>query len=190
MFVGDLVNKGPASIEVLDAFVKLGAWSVRGNHDDGALKRFVPSLPSCVEAGVRKSNLTLAFCRWNALQNDPGMTLKPQHAWISKMERRHAEVLEGLPFTISIPSFGVVVVRHRGGIWIPDEMRQLADLNLITTTVSRVKGKFQGITLLPSRSMPGSHLACLSQSRICGQCTSNETCFPTPRPQPRWMQAH
>ena len=39
VFVGDLVNKGPYSAEVVKFVRKIGARCVRGNHDDAALSK-------------------------------------------------------------------------------------------------------------------------------------------------------
>lgn len=38
VFVGDLVNKGPSSAEVVKFVKNIGALCVRGNHDDSALQ--------------------------------------------------------------------------------------------------------------------------------------------------------
>ena len=40
VLVGDLVNKGPHSAAVVAAARRLGALSVRGNHDDSALEAY------------------------------------------------------------------------------------------------------------------------------------------------------
>ena len=40
VLVGDLVNKGPCSQEVVSFVRKIGAHCVRGNHDDAALTEF------------------------------------------------------------------------------------------------------------------------------------------------------
>ena len=40
ILVGDLVNKGPYSAEVIALVRKIGAYCVRGNHDEAALEEF------------------------------------------------------------------------------------------------------------------------------------------------------
>ena len=72
--------------QVLDTLIRLRARSVRGNHDDAILHR------------------------WHAW-HETGTPLKPQHAWLEGMQPRHVEALDSLPFTISIPSYGITVVR-------------------------------------------------------------------------------
>jgi hypothetical protein len=74
---------------VIDALIRLGARSVRGNHDDASLHR------------------------WRAWREE-GTPLKPQHAWLEMMEPRHVAALDALPFSISIPSYGITVVSDRG----------------------------------------------------------------------------
>ncbi len=71
--------------QVLDALLHLGALSVRGNHDDAILQR------------------------WRDWR-EGSEPLKPEHAWLVDLEPRHVQALDVLPFTISIPSYGISVV--------------------------------------------------------------------------------
>ena len=59
--------------------------SVRGNHDDSSLHR------------------------WRAWSGE-GKELKPQHAWVKDLQPRHVEALEALPFTLTLPDYGITVV--------------------------------------------------------------------------------
>ncbi|KAG1656636.1 hypothetical protein FOA52_008641 [Chlamydomonas sp. UWO 241] len=89
VFVGDLVNKGPGNVQVLDTFLSCpGARAVRGNHDDAVLRRYYA---------------------WR----DGREELKGQHEWIATLEERHVAALESLPFTLSLPDYGALVV-HAG----------------------------------------------------------------------------
>ena len=92
IFVGDLVNKGPHSIRVIDTFIRHQAIGVRGNHDDAALSR---------------------WRKWNESGLGREIIEKPEHHWVPDLEPRHLSVLQELPFTITIPSYGIVVV-HAG----------------------------------------------------------------------------
>jgi hypothetical protein len=94
IFVGDLVNKGPSSIKVIDTFLKHKALGVRGNHDDAALSRYRKWKAS----GKGKESVAID---------------KPEHHWVPYLEPHHVSVLEELPFTLSIPSHGIMVV-HAG----------------------------------------------------------------------------
>ena len=77
----------PACMQVLDEVLRLGALSVRGNHDDASLHRW----RTWASAGGSKE-------------------LKPQHAWVQRMQPHHVEAMEALPFTIRIPDYGVTIV--------------------------------------------------------------------------------
>ncbi|GLC43351.1 hypothetical protein PLESTB_001337000 [Pleodorina starrii] len=112
LLAGDLVNKGPASLAVLDAVPKLGCWAVRGNHDDAVL------------------------AAW--LQFRSGQALNPKFEWARGMTDEQAAVLLGLPFTVSVPEYGIAVV-HAGFVpgvpieqqdmWAMYEMRNVVPLD-------------------------------------------------------------
>mmetsp|Transcript_22596 Transcript_22596/g.62419 ORF Transcript_22596/g.62419 Transcript_22596/m.62419 type:complete len:416 (-) Transcript_22596:614-1861(-) len=95
-FVGDLVNKGPQSVEVIRTFRSLDAWGVRGNHCDSTLRQ------------------------WNLWRKD-GST--PKYDWIASMTAEDAAVLDNLPFSLNIPELGVVVV-HAGIVPRGEDVQQ------------------------------------------------------------------
>jgi hypothetical protein len=84
LFVGDLVNKGPDSPGVLDTFIKLNSLGVRGNHDDSVLST------------------------WHGLKR--GQPAYPGKEWVSELQPRHVKVLDDLPFTLSLPEYGIILV--------------------------------------------------------------------------------
>ena len=88
VLVGDLVNKGPKSCAVLDLVQARRCWAVRGNHDEAALQ---------------------SHRLWQ--QRQP---IKERWAWVQELQPRQLEVLGALPFSLSIPAYGVLVV-HAGG---------------------------------------------------------------------------
>ena len=65
--------------------MKLSAFCVRGNHDDASLQ---------------------AWHAWRV-----GEALRHKLAWVQGLQPQHVELLEGLPFSISIPSYGIGIVR-------------------------------------------------------------------------------
>lgn len=85
--VGDLVNKGPKSTEVLDLVRQLGALVVRGNHDEAAVTAF------------------------NKMQR--GEEVKKKFQWVPAMSQEHLAYLHGLPFSLLLPELRVLVV-HAG----------------------------------------------------------------------------
>ncbi|KAJ9510469.1 hypothetical protein QJQ45_015936 [Haematococcus lacustris] len=87
-FVGDLVNKGPASRQVLASFRTMQALGVRGNHDDNCLQR------------------------WR-VWHEQGSPLKPGSEWLSELDPEDVAVLEKLPFTLYLPTYGVLLC-HAG----------------------------------------------------------------------------
>uniref|UniRef100_G3MKH6 Calcineurin-like phosphoesterase domain-containing protein n=2 Tax=Amblyomma TaxID=6942 RepID=G3MKH6_AMBMU len=90
LFVGDLVNKGPKSEEVLDYLIsdRASCHAVRGNHDEVVLKEYYAS-----------RSLTYA--------------LSPENTWINRLTARHVRYLEQLPYTLLLPSLNTVIV-HAG----------------------------------------------------------------------------
>jgi Calcineurin-like phosphoesterase len=90
VFVGDLVAKGPDSRGVLAMFRKLGAKSVRGNHDQAVLRWQDPEVRDAV-AERAPHHLRLA----RELSDDD---------WA---------VLQALPLWLHLPEYGVLIV-HAG----------------------------------------------------------------------------
>jgi hypothetical protein len=73
-------------LQVLETFMALGAWGVRGNHDDSSLRR------------------------WHAWHQGQEV-LKPSRAWVSQLQPRHIDALESLPYSIALPDYGIIIVR-------------------------------------------------------------------------------
>ncbi|KFM58494.1 Bis(5'-nucleosyl)-tetraphosphatase, symmetrical, partial [Stegodyphus mimosarum] len=87
--VGDLVNKGPKSQEVLNLFRNSNSmFSVRGNHDEVVLREYLNS-------------------------RDPNYRLKENNTWIKNLSLEDIEYIKQLPFTISLPSLNAIIV-HAG----------------------------------------------------------------------------
>lgn len=91
VLVGDLVNKGPKSPEVVRFVRESGALCVRGNHDDAALS---------------------AFYQWRASGGDL-TAIAPKYAYVVQLSPDDVAFLEQLPFTLSIPAHNAIVV-HAG----------------------------------------------------------------------------
>lgn len=116
IFVGDLVNKGPASCEVgtqqgdlyktlmqiIDLALKHGALAVLGNHDDAAL---------------------------NAYNELVGNNTSPNNfPWVAEMSQVQAGYLASLPFSLSIPELKIIIV-HAGLVpGVSLEKQNLTDL--------------------------------------------------------------
>ncbi|XP_046552059.1 bis(5'-nucleosyl)-tetraphosphatase PrpE [asymmetrical]-like [Haliotis rubra] len=89
VFVGDLINKGPKSKEVLELVQSMECYSVRGNHDDVVLHEYYKSI------------------------GDPNYAMKEKNKWIKDLPWTDFEYLKDLPYTISIPSLNATIV-HAG----------------------------------------------------------------------------
>lgn len=102
IFVGDLVNKGPASCEIIDFALKHGALAVLGNHDDAAL------------------NAYNELIRNNTSPNN--------FPWVAEMSQVQAGYLASLPFSLSIPELKIIIV-HAGLVpGVSLEKQNLTDL--------------------------------------------------------------
>ena len=88
IFVGDLINKGPKNGEVVKLVREMGAYCVRGNHDEVCLR----SWQNYVEG---REPLSKSF------------------EWLHQLSREDLQWLYELPFTLTIPSLNICVV-HAG----------------------------------------------------------------------------
>lgn len=87
ILVGDLVNKGPFSAEVVKYSRKINAFVTRGNHDDFALAHALNLIPK---------------------ENRPkGLE------YIDKFDQDDIEWMQNLPYSISIPHLNTLIV-HAG----------------------------------------------------------------------------
>lgn len=90
LFVGDLINKGPKSEELLEFFMSnsITCQSVRGNHDEVVLREYLRS-------------------------RNPDYSVPLQNVWMKNLDADKIRFIQELPYTISLPSLGAVVV-HAG----------------------------------------------------------------------------
>lgn len=92
LFCGDLMDKGPKSVETIRYVRGMGrdAYMVRGNHEDHTLDRWM---------------------KWD----QSGGQVKPKNkfAWNVELTKEDAEWLMELPYTISVPHTNSVIV-HAG----------------------------------------------------------------------------
>ncbi|KAG2495602.1 hypothetical protein HYH03_006202 [Edaphochlamys debaryana] len=106
ILAGDIVNKGPVSLEILDAVPEeLQALTVRGNHDDAVLA---------------------AWRQWRAAGG--ALPFNPKFSWAQAMTPQQAAVLEQMPFSVSVPQYGVAVV-HAG--LVPGLPLEAQDLHVL-----------------------------------------------------------
>jgi len=87
LLVGDLVNKGPLSLETVQYARENGILSIRGNHDDFAL---------CL-----------------ALNLVPSEDRSPSLAYIDKFSRDDIEWMQELPYSVHIPAWNSLII-HAG----------------------------------------------------------------------------
>ncbi|KAG7399894.1 hypothetical protein PHYBOEH_007580 [Phytophthora boehmeriae] len=90
VFVGDLVNKGPKSLEVLRFVRDSNSLCVRGNHDDAALS---------------------AYYNW---VNGGRVSGTAKYPYVEQFQEDDVQFLEQLPFSLSLPAHGNAVVVHAG----------------------------------------------------------------------------
>lgn len=106
LFVGDLVNKGPRSEDVLDYMLANRGWcyAVRGNHDEVVLKEYYASR-------------SLSY------------VMPVENTWINRLSARHVLYLEQLPYTLLLPSLNTIIV-HAG--LVPDQGLSTSLVNMVT----------------------------------------------------------
>ncbi|RLN45434.1 hypothetical protein BBJ29_004726 [Phytophthora kernoviae] len=90
VFVGDLVNKGPKSLEVLRFVRDSGSLCVRGNHDDAALSAYYNWVHGGRVSGTAK------------------------YPYVEQFLEDDVRFLEQLPFSLSLPAHGNAIVVHAG----------------------------------------------------------------------------
>lgn len=107
VLTGDLVGRGPKSVEVIQLLRSLGndAWAVRGNHDEGTLRE------------ARR------------LRSSPDYELPDRYSWVKGLSDEDVEYLSELPYTISIPAHKALIV-HAG--IIPGPPLEQQQLNTLT----------------------------------------------------------
>lgn len=88
VFVGDLINKGPKNAEVVKLVRGMGAYCVRGNHDEVCLRSWQNSVEG----------------------REP---LSKKFQWMHQLSKSDLQWLSELPFTLTIPSLKIHVV-HAG----------------------------------------------------------------------------
>jgi diadenosine tetraphosphatase ApaH/serine/threonine PP2A family protein phosphatase len=136
VLVGDLVNKGPYSAEVVQYARKEGFYCIRGNHDHDALVYALDIHPCSSEA-----------------------SLPEKYHYIKQLSEEDIEWFKNLPYTITIPSRGIGFV-HAGLIpHISLEKQQYNDMILMRNlyiplpSASPSSSEFSGETSSSSSSV-------------------------------------
>jgi len=105
VLLGDLVNKGPKSREVVARARRAGALAVRGNHDDAALaalaaRNAARGMACGMEEGCERTA--------KEMRGDKGGKKESKHFaavydWVEGMGQEDVDYLARLPHTISLP---------------------------------------------------------------------------------------
>jgi bis(5'-nucleosyl)-tetraphosphatase (symmetrical) len=104
ILAGDLVNKGPKSVEVLKTARELGCLSIVGNHELAALRGHAD------REGGKRPDASLGY------------------AWTDDMTPWDIAYLQNLPFTVRLPRQNAIVV-HAGLVpGVPLEAQQGFDM--------------------------------------------------------------
>ena len=104
LFVGDLVNKGPKSKQVIQYMMKetKSCLSVRGNHDEVVIREY--------------------------LKYKNNQELIEKNEWIKELTEKEIAYLISLPYTIAIPSSNMIIV-HAGLVpGVPINSQKIVDL--------------------------------------------------------------
>lgn len=128
--VGDIVNKGPGSLQVVRLMRKIGAFCVRGNHDEICLGEWQRSRES-------------------------GLPLRDKFKWMERLSSEELEWLLELPYTISIPSKNMLIV-HAGLVpGVPIEGQSTNDLiHIHDLIMDEATSKWKGLKKKGPSSVP------------------------------------
>ena len=122
--VGDLVNNGPHSVKVVKHVQALGCHVVCGNHEEVALREIT---------------------NMKAVKD---YQLPDKYRWILSLDPSDVRFLESLPYSISIPSLGAIIV-HAGLVpGIPLEKQHTNTLAHIRNIIE--EDYFDGDGLVPN----------------------------------------
>lgn len=111
IFVGDLINKGPKSVETLQKIRSIEHFAVRGNHD----------------AAVYRERLMMS--KYNNYEPPE------RFQWVKKLSNDDLDYLKELPYTISIPTLNSIVV-HAGLVpKVPLANQSIKDMILMRNLV-------------------------------------------------------
>lgn len=128
VLVGDLVNKGPASAEVVVLCRSLGALAVRGNHEDRALDH---------------------RARWEEGGRD-GKMLKAKHRWVAELSDGDVEWLRALPYTLRLEAHRMLVV-HAG--LVPGRALEAQQEETMTTVRNIVREAGEGGAMVANKDV-------------------------------------
>ena len=87
--VGDVISKGPENVEVLDELIRIGASSVRGNHEDRILAMAPQVLQSTLPPPVEASS-SKGYAKDAAL--------------LRQLSKQHLKYLRDMPLILSVPA--------------------------------------------------------------------------------------
>ena len=119
VLVGDLVNKGPHSAEVVRFVREQRFHCVLGNHDVSALQR---------------------VCSWQR-----GEKLPPKYAYVERLSEEDVRWLASLPFTIALPEFDAVVT-HAGLVpGVPFDQQTVFSMTKMRNILSNSDGSLTSL---------------------------------------------
>ena len=130
VFVGDLMNKGPKSHQVVKLAREMGAYCVRGNHEEVSLRE------------------------WQKSKTDP-CGMKEKFSWLHRLSAEDIKWAMELPFSIRIPSRKVTVV-HAGMVPGIDVQNQTPDhcLHMRDVIYDAENSKWRGLKKPQADSVP------------------------------------
>lgn len=126
VFLGDMINKGPDSPGVIDRAIAIGAWGVRGNHEDRVLRAWAKHIHSKAD----DENLKAEEEQWEGegsaeekeAVGKSSKTEKADRATAASLTPTQLSWLAKLPVILRLgtvsPYYGEVVAVHAG--LIPD----------------------------------------------------------------------